>query len=74
MSNDLVLFSHASPFQDSHQLSERIVCVFDKVLTISQRWKAGGKGGTDIGFGAVVYHCAVVLSLYLEAHPFEVRC
>eukprot|EP01031_Cornospumella_fuschlensis_P030706 gene30706-37102_t len=39
-------------------------------IRISQQYKPDGKGGTDLGFGASVYHCAVVLAKHLE-HQFE---
>lgn len=38
-----------------------------------QAWKAGGKGGTEIGFGASVYPAAFVLADFLERHPYLVR-
>lgn len=46
--------------------------VFPMVLSF-QAWKDGGKGGTDIGFGASVYPAAFVLADFLERHPYLIR-
>lgn len=68
----LVIYNHCSPFTDSLQLEERIFTFFNKNLKIKQQWSPNGKGGTDIGFGASVYHCAIALSLYLECNSVEI--
>lgn len=74
-SNNLqvVLFSYANPFVDSLRLDTRSLPIFKKTLTFRQRWTEGGKGGTEIGFGASVYNCSIVLALYLESN-FQLVC
>ncbi len=68
----LVVFSLASPFHDNLKSEERLFSFFGKVITLSQQWREGGRGGTALGFGASVYNCSIVLAKYLESHPLEV--
>lgn len=68
----IVLYSHSNPFVDTLKLEERNLCFFGKALKIKQAWSADGRGGTDIGFGASVYNCSLVLSLYLEKNSTQV--
>lgn len=72
-SQELVIFSHYNPFVDALQLEERHFSFFDSQLRVRQAWTPGGKGGTDIGFGASVYDASIVLSYYLESQPMVVR-
>ena len=76
-SSALVLFSYASPFTDRLQAEERLFTFASSpekenskdsevTVKIKQKW-APGRGGTDIGFGASVYDCSIVLSNYLAA-------
>lgn len=46
---------------------------FGSSLRLRQAWAPGGKGGTDIGFGASVYDASIVLSYYLESQPSVVH-
>ena len=72
-SQELVVFSHCNPFVDALQLEERNLSFFDSPLRVRQAWTPGGKGGTEIGFGASVYNASIVLSYYLESQPELVR-
>ena len=72
-SQELVVFSHCNPFVDSLQLDERFFSFFNSPLRIRQAWEPGGKGGTEIGFGASVYDASIVLSYYLESQPDIIR-
>ncbi len=68
----LIPFSHATSWEMALRLPERY---FDDVaraagstpvrVRIVQRWEAGGKGGTELGFGASVYPAAIVLSAHV---------
>ena len=69
----LVVYSHTSPFTDSLQLETRLLTFFNRNLVIQQRWTPGGKGGTDIGFGASVYNGAIVMAFYLEKNKSEIK-
>ena len=64
----LVPFSHASPFFNLRKLPERLFTFQNKTIRIEQAWKDDGRGGTKLGFGAVVYDAAFVLATYLEDH------
>jgi hypothetical protein len=70
---DLVVFSHASPFSDTLQLDSRIFTFLGSDVVMNQKWKSGGKGGTDIGFGASVYNSSIVLAHYVESMCNEVE-
>jgi len=72
--NQIVVFSHASPFADVLQLEFRLFDFYGTQMRIHQNWVPDGKGGTDIGFGASVYNGAIVLSYYLERNIHEVGC
>lgn len=72
VSNELVVFTHANPFTDMLRIDERIVSAFEVTLRIKQSWKEGGKGGTNIGFGASVYPSSIVLAHYIEQNCTEV--
>jgi hypothetical protein len=76
MSNNeyaLVVHTHANPFTDVLKLKYRDFTFFGKDIQIEQNWKPNKKGGTVIGFGASVYHCAIVLASYLESNKDEVK-
>ena len=64
---DLVVFSHASPFTDLLKAEKRLFTFFGKDICMTQKWACGGRGGTDIGFGASVYNSSIVLAYYVEA-------
>ncbi|RYY84222.1 hypothetical protein EON63_09705 [archaeon] len=69
----LVPYTLNNPFGDVLTLSERIFSVAPTAdssidIRISQQYKPDGKGGTSLGFGASVYHCAVVLGKFVEMH------
>eukprot|EP01031_Cornospumella_fuschlensis_P032740 gene32740-39578_t len=71
----LVPYSLNNPFGNMLALRERMFSVSTSTnssinIRISQQYKPDGKGGTALGFGASVHHCAVVLAKYLE-HQFE---
>ena len=68
----LVVFSYASPFADTLRMESRMVTSFNRTIDIKQRWRDGGRGGTDIGFGASVYDSSIVLSWYIEQHAADV--
>jgi hypothetical protein len=68
----LVEFSHASPFNDKLKEASRLFTFTKKAtgesvnVVIDQAWEQGGKGGTDIGFGASVYDASFLLSHWLN--------
>jgi hypothetical protein len=66
ISTDLVIFSYASPFADVLRLDKRFFSLFNKTIAVKQQWKEGGRGGTDIGFGASVYNASFVLANYIQ--------
>lgn len=67
-SHAMVVFSYTSPFTDLLKARERHFDMAGRLLRITQGWKADGKGGSDIGFGASVYPSAIVLADYLDRH------
>ena len=71
-STALVPFSYSSPFADSLQAESRLFSLCGSEVVMQQQWQSGGQGGTDIGFGASVYPCAVVLAHYIEATAMQV--
>ena len=68
----LTVFSLASPFHDSLQSDFRLFSLFSRSIRMQQQWTPDGKGGTEIGFGASVYNCSIVLATYLEMNPWVV--
>jgi len=74
-STSIVKFSHtAKPYDTLAQPTYSLALPppHDKFLTLSQRMKRDGKGGTDrgLGFGAAVYDSAVCLALALSDLTF----
>lgn len=67
----LVPFSLASPFHDALREPERCVSIAGRDFRIAQAWKADGRGGTDLGFGASLYPSAIVLADFLATHADE---
>lgn len=68
----LVVYSEAR-VADSLKLDSRQFNFFGKEISIKQGYEEGGKGGTDIGFGASVYNGSFVLSDYVRNHTYIVR-
>ena len=65
----LVPFTYCNNFIDPLQVETRMFCfpgLDNSSITIKQKWEAGGKGGTQIGFGASVYNASYVLSYFLS--------
>ena len=60
-SNALVPFKLSNNFHDPLRCEERLIDINGKYIRIKQSWKSDGKGGTEIGFGASVYNCSIVL-------------
>ena len=69
----LVPFRADSAFANALELEERCFSLCGKFLKFSQDWKADGRGGSKLGFGASVYNAAFVLGHYLESRPELVR-
>lgn len=61
----IVPYSAANPFADALKLPERLFAVSGVDVVIKQRWKADGRGGSSLGFGASVYESALVLADWL---------
>ena len=61
----IVLFKHQDNWSEALKVDERVISLFGKDLKIKQRWKADGKGGSSIGFGASVYPACILLTQYL---------
>lgn len=69
----LVPYSLYNPFQDQLRCEDRMITIGPTDLHVKQAWQAGGRGGTDIGFGASVYDSSIVLSLFVNDSRQEVR-
>lgn len=61
----LVPFTLASPFGAVLQATERLIPLGGRTYSIAQRYKPDGRGGTELGFGASVYNCSILLAAYL---------
>ena len=61
----IVIFKHQDNWSEALKVDERVISLFGKDLKIKQRWKADGKGGSSIGFGASVYPACILLTQYL---------
>lgn len=71
--SDIVVYSSSNPFSNSLQSNERVFLFFNIVLKLYQKWTEGGKGGTNIGFGASVYESSIILAKYLEINQAEIE-
>jgi hypothetical protein len=58
----VAVWSANNPYFDEKRLERRLLLVGEHRINIRQAWKPDGKGGTEIGYGAVVYPSAVVLA------------
>jgi hypothetical protein len=67
VSTDLVPYSLSSPFHDLLKVSQRTFHIFSSDIVISQAWKPDGSGGTELGYGASVYHSSIVLAYFIES-------
>jgi hypothetical protein len=69
---DLVPYSMSNPFHDLLKVSQRLFHIFSSDILISQAWKPGGSGGTELGYGASVYNSSIVLAYFIESmrHQF----
>ena len=61
----IVLFKHQDNWSEALKVDERVISLFGRDLKFRQRWKADGKGGSSIGFGASVYPACILLTDYL---------
>lgn len=61
----IVPFSLFNPYTETLKLESRLFQFGPKLIKVQQHWQPGGRGGTDIGFGASVYDCSIVLSYFL---------
>jgi len=61
----IVPFSLFNPYTETLKLDCRLFQFGSKLIKVQQHWQPGGRGGTDIGFGASVYDCSIVLSYFL---------
>ena len=69
-SDALVVFNYATAsLNDSLSLPYRDFTFYSTSIRIKQQWTAGGKGGSEIGFGCSVYSCSFVLAHYVEMNP-----
>lgn len=65
----LVPFTYCNNFIDPLRVETRLFCfpeMDDPSVFVKQKWETGGKGGTEIGFGASVYNSSYVLSHFLS--------
>eukprot|EP01039_Chlorochromonas_danica_P005687 gene5687-6271_t len=62
----IVPYSLYNPFANTLSLPERLFSIHGSTIRLAQRYCSDGKGGTELGFGASVYNCSIVLSKYLE--------
>lgn len=69
----IVPFTLANPFVDALRLPTRRIPLAGRDFEFRQHWKADGKGGTDLGFGASLYNGSIVLADYIASHPDVVR-
>jgi predicted nicotinamide N-methyase len=67
---DIVVYSESNPFFESLKSDSRLFSCFQRSLCIQQRWESGGRGGTNIGFGASVYDASFILAWYLKENEF----
>lgn len=67
-STELVPFSMFNPYTEMLKLDKRLFRFHNDSISITmdQDWKPGGRGGTNIGFGASVYDCSIVLAYFLS--------
>ncbi|TYZ66580.1 hypothetical protein PybrP1_001680 [[Pythium] brassicae (nom. inval.)] len=72
-SQALVAFSYRNPFHDALRDATRWFPLAGRRVQIAQGWRADGRGGTRLGFGASVYDASVALALFLESHDHHVR-
>jgi hypothetical protein len=69
-STDIVVFSHTA--RHNTQLDPTFsLSLPGAYITVEQQYKKDGKGGTGLGFGAVVYPASVALSLLLNSPFFD---
>ena len=70
LSTALVPYKVNSPFCDQLQQPERLLCLRgrEQPVVLSQHWAADGKGGTNLGFGASIYSCSIVLADFIGIH------
>ena len=71
-SNALVPFKLSNNFHDPLRCEERLIDINGKYIRIKQSWKSDGKGGTEIGFGASVYNCSIVLGFLQNYHSLYI--
>jgi predicted nicotinamide N-methyase len=67
-SQELVVFSYASPFANAKLLPERRFSFLGRDVVVRQQCREDGRGGTELGFGAAVYEAAFVLADWLSLH------
>ena len=68
----LVVYNAKSPHvEELKRAPERTFSLGNHLITMRQRWKPGGQGGTALGHGASVYDAAFVLSDYLFRLPVD---
>lgn len=72
-SQALVAFSYRNPFHDALRDATRWFPLADRRVQIAQGWRADGRGGTRLGFGASVYDASIALALFLESRSELVR-
>eukprot|EP01036_Dinobryon_divergens_P034100 gene34099-44057_t len=66
-STDVVIYNPAKiPITVTLTLPKRDFFFFHRKITIKQKWEPGGKGGTEIGFGASVYDSSIVMAEFLQ--------
>jgi len=58
----LAIYSQNNPYFDERKLEHRMIEIDGHRINVRQAWKPDGRGGTEIGFGAVVYPSAIVLA------------
>ena len=68
----VAVWSANNPYFDEKRLERRLVTVGEHRIDVRQAWCDDGKGGTEIGYGAVVYNSAIVLAHELTAGRFAV--
>jgi hypothetical protein len=71
-SQALIPYSHCQS-TNALNVDVRVFDLNGLLIKINQNWKADGRGGTKIGFGASIYDCSYILLDYLQNNVEIIR-